>query len=168
MELQQLFIIPTLLREKPIILLEQNDISYFTKEDSGGLRLIGGARDFVNGRLEGSLEALAKEFYEEFKSPVARDILIESLYESGEKYTTLENTVNGDIAYTDIYLLKLNKKEWEPVEKSGSTKGTGIFRAFNGELTLNIPNGYFAFNSAGLIKGFVFENSYLRKNTFLN
>ena len=149
-------------------LLEQNKIDYIPREEAGKIRPIGGARDYINGRLEGSLEALAREFGEEFKSSVAANAVIKALYESGEKYTTVEDIVNGKVAYTDVYIIELkSKKDWRAVEKSGSRGDTGIFRGFDRETTLSLPNQYYASGSADFIKNFVYQNIVTHKNNML-
>ena len=146
--------------------LEQNKKGYFPSKEEGKLRLIGGARDYIDGIdgiIETSFEALERELKEEFKQ-VASDILVEALYENGEKYTTVEDRVNGKVAYTDIYLIELeSKKDWEAVAKSGP-KDAGIFRVFDDVTVLNTPIQYFGISSGNLIKGFVIENMISKPN----
>lgn len=152
---------------KTYYLVEQNKENHLIEKDRGGIRLIGGARDFIDGRLEGSFEALVRELWEEFKSPTASRTSVEALYENGEKYITIEEAVNRKLAYTDVYIIEIKQKsKWNIVATSGSTGDTGIFRVFDDETILNLPDQYFAYGSASLIKGFVLENLIMRANYF--
>ena len=146
-------------------LVEENKPDY--QGQDGLYRLIGGARDFINGRLEGSLKAIKREFQEEFKSSEASSIVIRLLENDPRKIDSIIEIVDGKIAITDVYEIKVESKmEWDKIKSSGSKGDAGIFRAVRYNKLLELDDRYFAFNSGNLIKELVYNGTVEKVSDF--
>jgi len=148
-------------------LFEQNKEDYALLEERGKIRLIGGARDYIGGRLEGSLEALVRELgQEEFKNPVAGNKLTKDKSKI-HFITRVSNEVNRQIAYTDIYAIEVkSKSDWNIIKTSDSSRDTGIFRVFTDKTALKLDDRYYAFGSADVIKNFIIEKMPVQNGIF--
>jgi len=142
------------------VLFEQRPANDKLESERGKLSLIGGAIDIVDGRSEGSLEALMRELDEEIGDEKAKTIIRKALDSTRELYTILSDNVGGEIANTYVYKIKIySAKEWNIVKRTYLADGSGTARVLSSDEITSTPKNGFAFSFGETAHGFVARNN---------
>lgn len=112
----------------------------------GLLSPIGGAIDIVDGRSEDGLEALMRELDEEVGEEKAKSIIRNTLDATRDLYDVIPEEVDGEVAFTYVYAIKITSREkWAVVKKAYLADDSGPARVLSGKDVERMKAQDFAF-----------------------
>ena len=127
-------------------LFEQKPADYSLKSERGKLSPIGGAIDIVDGSSENSLEALMRELDEEVGEEKAKSIIRNTLDATRDLYDVIAEDVDGEVAFTYVYAIKITSPEkWAVVKKAYLADDSGPARVLSGKDVERMKAQDFAF-----------------------